>query len=85
MFGACVILNPFEGTVVRSACVLTGEFQKLVVKTRVFFDMFIRFTGFAEKYYKLCHQSTILISLLLLVGVLITQLLGYVSAMAETV
>lgn len=49
MVGACISLNPFEGTVVRSARALKGEFQKLAVKTSVFTDVFIRFTGFAEK------------------------------------
>lgn len=85
MVGACFGLNPFEGTVVRMRASLQANSKTLAVKTSVFTDMFIRFTGFAEKYYKLCHQSTILISLLLVVGVLITQLLGAVSAMAETV
>lgn len=49
MVGACVGLNRFEGTVVSMRASLQVNSKTLAVKTSVFTDMFIRFTGFAEK------------------------------------
>lgn len=67
MADTCVLLNLFEGAVVGNACIFRHLFQKLA-SFGVFTDVFINFTRLLEKYYNLCHQSTMLISILLPVG-----------------
>lgn len=55
---------------VGNACIFRDLFQKLASckESGVFTDVFINFTRLLEKYYNLCHQSTMLISILLPVG-----------------
>lgn len=67
MADTCVLLNLFEGAVVGNACIFRHLFQKLA-SFGAFTDVFINFTRLLEKYYNLCHQSTMLISILLPVG-----------------
>lgn len=68
--GTCILLNPFCGAVIGNTCIFGYLFQKLTncKESGIFTDVFINFTGLLEKYYNLCHQSTMLISVLLPVG-----------------